>query len=172
MTFEEKIKYIAKFKGFGEFIKFTNVDDFLSLDNETKSILKNIGVYSYKQGRLITDGKLKKIDEHKIQFGKSPYIDTVYFIDISKNNKIFGLDYSDKEIFPVNSSLKKYIECFFTMRYYSVEIEGEEIYGEYFENQNYVKYGAKLKEMFLEIEPNIMELSWASEVIERNLGVL
>lgn len=172
MTFEEKIKYIAKDKGFGTFIKFSNVDDFPNLDNETKNILKNYGVYSFKKGRLITEGKLIKIDEHRIQFGKSPYINTIYFIDTSKNNKIFGLDYSDNEIFPVNTSLKKYLECLFVMYYYSEEVEGEEIFGPYFENQNYVKYAAKLKEMFLEIEPNIMEFYWSADVIERNLGVL
>ena len=172
MTFEEKIKYIDKDKGFGKFVKFTNVEDFPKLDNETKSILKNYGVYSYHQGRLITDGKLIKIDDTKIQFGKSPWVEVLYYIDISKNNAIFGHIKSENRNFPVNNSLKKYIECLFIMRYYSVEIEGEEIFGEYYENQNYKKYAAKLKEMFLEIEPNIMKTSWSSEVLEREIGAL
>ncbi|MEZ4854687.1 hypothetical protein [Flavobacterium sp.] len=172
MTFEEKIKYIDKDKGFGEFKKFTNVDDFPKLDGETKSILKTYGVYSYHQGRLITDGKLIKIDDTKIQFGKSPWINTFYFIDTSKGNKVFGFDKSDKEIFPVNTSIKKYIECLFVMYYFSEEIEGEEIFGEYYVNENYKKYAAKLKEMFLEIEPSIMETSWSSEVLEREIGAL
>ena len=111
MTFEDKIKYIAKFKGFGEFVKFTNVDDIPELDDETKNILKNYGVYSYHQGRLITDGKLIKIDDTKIQFGKSPWVEVLYYIDISKNNAIFGHIKSENRSFPVNTSLKKYLEC-------------------------------------------------------------
>ena len=112
------------------------------------------------------------MDDTKIQFGKSPWVEVLYYLDVSKNNAIFGHIKSENRSFPVNTSIKKYLECLFVMYYFSEEIEGEEIFGEYYVNENYKKYAAKLKEMFLEIEPNIMKTSWSSEVLEREIGAL
>jgi hypothetical protein len=112
------------------------------------------------------------MDDTKIQFGKSPWVEVLYYIDVSKNNAIFGHIKSENRSFPVNTSLKKYLECLFVMYYFSEEIEGEEIFGEYYINENYKKYAAKLKEMFFEIEPDIMKTSWSSEVLEREIGAL
>lgn len=168
MTLQEKIEYIGQDK----FIKFTNTDDFPQLSSNLRTFLKEIGVFSNRKGYpyLTTDGKLKKFTDSLIQFGVG-VVDDPFCIDISNNEQIVGYDLKDKSIDVVNSSIEKYIECLYTLRYYTNEIEGKEVYGSYYENHK--KYAKELLKMFVKIEPEAMELpTWGGRIEEMESGVL
>lgn len=170
-TIEEQFKLIMA-DGLGDVIKFSNTNEFLELNLENRDFLKNYGIisYEYNMPSIITDGILKKYDETLIQIG----IDTVdypYCIDINTNEFLFIDKNKNKHI--INSSIKKFIETYYILTKFQIEIEEKEIYGEYWENENYKKYAQKLKELFLEVEPNIMEYDiWSNQVLERELGVI
>ena len=172
MTLEEKIEYILK-DGLGEFVKFTNTEDFPQLSKKTRTFLKEIGVYSYRKAYpyLLTDGKLIQFDENLIQFGKSRIMENPFCIDIGNKERIVGYNLKKKSIHIINSSLEKYIECLYTLRYYTNEIEGTEKLGPYYKNHK--KYAKELKKMFENIEPKSMEYPiWGGRIYEMDLGVL
>ncbi len=172
MTLQEKIEYILK-DGLGEFVKFTNTDDFPQLSNKLRTFLKEIGVFSYSKGYpyLLTDGKLVQFDKNLIQFGKSHIMEDPFFIDISNKEQIVGYDLKDKSIDVINSSIEKYIDCLYTLDYYTNEIEGKEKFGPYYKNHK--KYAKELLTMFKKIEPKAMELpTWGGRIEEMESGVL
>ncbi len=169
MTLQEKIEYIGQDK----FVKFTNTDDFPQLSNKLRTFLKDIGIFSYSKGYpyLLTDGKLVQFDKNLIQFGKLRILGDPFCIDISNNERIVGYDLKDKSIDIINTSLEKYIECLYILRYYTNEIEGTEKFGPYYKNHK--KYAKELLKMFEKIEPKTMELpTWGGRIEEMDLGVI
>ncbi len=168
MTLQEKIEYIGQDK----FVKFTNTDNFPQLSNKLRTFLKEIGIYSHSKGYpyLTTDGKLKKFNDTLIQFGIG-IVGDPFCIDISNNEKIVGYDIEENSIDSINSSIEKYVECLYTLRYYTNEIEGKETFGPYYKNHK--KYAKELLKLFIKIEPKAMELpTWGGRIEEMESGVL
>ena len=120
---------------------------------------------------MITDGKLVQFDKNLIQFGKSRILENPFCIDIANNERIVGYDLEDKSTDIINTSLEKYIECLYSLRYYTNEIEGTEKLGPYYKNHK--KYAKELKKMFKKIESKAMKYpTWGGRIYEMNLGVL
>ncbi len=171
VTIEEQFKIIMA-EGFGNVVTFTNSDDFLELSIESRGFLKTYGLmnYEYTMPPLLTDGILKKYNNNLIQIGIDN-VDQLYCIDTNTDEFVL-IDLKNKKHI-INSSIIKFIESKYVLKKFSIEIEEKEIYGKYWENENYKKYAKKLKELFLEVEPNIMEYDiWSNQVLERELGVI
>lgn len=166
------IAQIVEFLKEDNFTKFTNVDDFPNLDDETKDILKNYGIPNKEWGcypRITNDGKLKKVDDNLVEFSLN-WVDDKYCID-KQTKKIMFINEDSKKISQVNSSLKKFLECKYTMAYYYSEIEFKEKYGNYWENR--MKYVSILRDMLNEVEPGIENYPiWEEEIMEKELGVI
>lgn len=167
LSFEQKVNFLKRDK----FIRATNTGSFNDLTSETKSLLSEIGVYSDELNYpyLIANKMLERFDERYIQFGVSD-IGIRFCIDMQDNEKIVGID-EEVGVLPINTSLKAYIECLYCLYYYSREIEGKNILGNYYTNRR--RYAQKLLEMFNEVEGDITKFSiWDVQVRERDLGVL
>lgn len=172
MTLKEKIEYILK-DGLGQFVKFTNTDDFPMLSSKLRTFLKEVGIYSYHKGYpyLITDGKLKQFDKNLVQFGELRVLEHPFCIDIANNEQIVGYDLKDKSTDIINTSIEKYIECLYTTYYFSDEYEGKEKLGVYYKNHK--KYAKELQKMLVAIEPKAMEFpTWGGMIYEMDLGVI
>ena len=169
MTLQEKIEYI----GIDKFVKFTNTDDFPQLSESLRTLLKEVGVFSYSKGypHLLTDGKLVQFDKNLIQFGKFKILDYPFCIDSANNERIVGLNLEDKTFRIINTSLEKYIECLYVLRYYTNEIEGVEKFGAYYKNRK--KYAKELLKMYQTIEPKAMEYpTWGGRIEQMEAGIL
>ena len=171
MTLQEKIDYIGK----DRFVKFTNTDEYPQLSSKLRIFLEEVGVYSYAKGYpyLLTDGKLVQFDKNLIRFGKTRIVDHPFCIDTSNNERIVGINIEDRSIDIINTSLEKYIECLYELRYYTNEIEGKEVFGAYYDNENHKKYAKEFQKMLEKIDPKAMEYpTWGGRVEEMELGVL
>ncbi len=90
-------------------------------------------------------------------------------IDVGNADRIILLD--DGELTVVNSNIKAYIECLYTLYYYWQEVERKNRLGEYSVHRK--KYAQKLLAMFNEVEGNIENFPiWYVQVYERELGSL
>ncbi len=168
ITLDQKIDYIGRDK----FVKFTNVESFPKLSKELKNLLQEIGIYNNRKGYpyLTTDGKLKKLNDTLIQIGED-IVGSPFCIDLSNKEAVIGYDLKDKSIDKINTSLEKYIECLYELRFYTNEIEGKEKLGPY--HKNHKKYAQELKKMFEKVEPKIMEYPiWGGRVYEMELGII
>ncbi|MGB6093435.1 MAG: hypothetical protein WBF83_06720 [Moheibacter sp.] len=168
MTLQEKIDYIGRDK----FVKITNTEEFPDLSKDLRELLKEIGIYSNRKGYpyLTTDGKLKRFNDSLIQFGEGVVGDP-FCIDIKNKEKIVGYDLDSKNIRLINTSIVKYIECIYELRYYTNEIEGFEKFGPY--HKNHKKYAKEFQKMLEKIEPKAMEYpTWGGRVYEMDLGVI
>ena len=165
MTLQEKIEYI----GIDKFVKFTNTDDFPQLSNTLRIFLKDIGIYSNRKGYpyLTTDGKLKQFNDTLIQIGEG-IVNDPFCIDIAGNERIVGYDLKDEAIDIINTSIEKYIECLYALRYYTNEIEGkEEAILIYEDNQSTIKTASE--EIYNERSKHIdVEYHFIREKIRNN----
>lgn len=166
---EEKLTFL----GLERFVKFTNTEDFPELSTDLRTFLQTTGVYSYEKAYpyLTCDGRLRRRNDHLVEFGRS-FIGTSYCIDTRDHEKIKAYREGEFSI-TVNTSLGKYIECLYVLKYFSKEYEVKEKLGNYWENRNYINYAAKLKELLEEVETNIVDFEvWYVQVYERELGVI
>lgn len=167
----EMITYLAD----DHFIKITNTDDFPQLSEETRDILKNYGLPG-KEGTtqdIVTTGKLSWYKPHLVEIGFLKYKDLgpKYCIDLEHNERIVFVDH-EGEISPVNTSLRKFLECKYTVVWYYETIESSEKYGPFFENDNHIKYAKVFREMLNKVEPGIEHFPyWEELIFEKELGV-
>lgn len=160
------------------FLKITNTEAFPELSQETKNILKNYGLPTDEYGtypRIVTDGTLKRFNSNLIEIGTlKGYEDfPKYCIDISDGEKIISYDVTTHEIRIVNSSLRKFLECKYTMAYYYKNIEFAKKYGNYNQGDNHKKYAKILRDMLNKVEPNIEQYeTWEDELFQKELGVI
>ena len=169
-------KEILEFLGQQNFVKFSNTDDFTQLSSSVRKFLKETGVYSSKNTYppVVTHGNLKQFSGDLVQFGESDILSEKdkYCIDTSQNERIVFFNVRTKEIKVVNSSLKKFLECRYTMAYYYKE-KAKEKYGPYYQNMNYLKYAKKLRSMLDAVEPGIEKYNtWENELFSKELGVI
>jgi hypothetical protein len=171
-----QLETIVKLLERDKFLKVTNTEDFPELSQETRNILKNYGLPTYEYGtypRIVTDGKLKRFTNDLIEIGIFPVMEDKYCIDISDGEKVVSYDLPTQEIRVVNSSLKKFLECKYTMAYYYRNIEFAKKYGDYNEGNNHKKYAKILRDMLNEVEPNIEQYeTWEDELFQKELGVI
>ena len=170
------LKEMVEFLSTDHFIKITNTADFPQLSSETREILKTLGLPSSDGSYpdLISTGKLKLFKPRIIEIGflKIPELGVKFCIDLENNEQIIVYD-TNNTITKVNSSLKKFIECKYTMARYYREIEFPEKHGPYYENENYKKYAKILRKMLNEVEPGIENYpGWEMELFEKELGVI
>lgn len=160
---------IVEYMGKDLFVKFTNVDDFPSLNAETKDLLKNWGLFSSSNLNpfLTTDGVLRLLDNGLIQVGKGT-LDNLFLIDA--DNKLLIQSLNQNVILIVNSSIRQYIETVYQYRKFTKEIEWEETLGDYWENHKL--YAKTLQDILEKVEPEIMSTLWYSSIEERRLGVI
>jgi len=171
-----KLDEIVTFLERDKFLKITNTEAFPELSQETKNILKNYGIPSNERGsypRIVADGTLKKFKSNLIEFGIFPVTESKFCIDISDGEKIVFFDIPTQEIDVVNSSLRKFLECKYTMAYYYRNIEFTKKYGDYNEGKNHLKYAKILRDMLNKVEPNIEQYeTWEDELFQKELGVI
>lgn len=92
-------------------------------------------------------------------------------VDLDNNERLIVFNPQNDEVIVVNSNLKKYIECLYVMRYFSEEIEGEDVFGDY--DKNTGKYAKKLLDSFNDVEGDIKNFPlWYIQVHERGIGSL
>jgi len=169
--FAEMITYLAD----DHFIKITNTDDFPQLSEETRDILKNYGLPG-KEGitqDIVTTGQLSWYKPHLVEIGYLKYKDLGprYCIDLENNERVVYIK-ENGEISPVNSSLRKFLECKYAITWYYQTIEFPEKYGEFYENDNHIKYGKVFRELLDKVEPGIERFPyWEFQIIEKELGV-
>jgi hypothetical protein len=166
MTLDDKIKYL----GSENFIKIDHADSFKNLNPITSSFLKKYGVYSNEKDYpyVTINNSLQLISSDYVKIGETDTGDMLC-IDVGSADRIILLD--DGELTVVNSSIKTYIECLYTLYYYCQEVERKNALGEYSVNRK--KYAQRLLEMFNEIEGDIEDFPiWHVQVYERELGSL
>jgi len=172
------LKEMVEFLSTDHFIKITNTAEFPQISSETKEILKTYGLPSIERGsypNIVSIGKLFLNSSNLIEIGIFPNVDPIpkYYIDISNDERIIYYNPFSNETTVVNSSLKKFIECKYTMARYYKEIEFPKIHGPYYENENYKKYAKILRKMLNEVEPGIENYpTWEMELFEKELGVI
>lgn len=166
MTIDQKVEYL----GNENFVRIGNVDSFKSINPDTRNILKQYGVYSneFSYPYLTADKSLQSISIDYIKFGETD-TKALMCIDVKNNDRIVSIRSGDVTV--VNSGIKTYIECLYTLKYFSREIEWKNALGEYSVHRK--KYAQKLLAMFNEVEGNIENFPiWYVQVYERELGSL
>ena len=173
------LKEMVEFLSTDHFVKITNTADFPQLSSETREILKTLGLPSSggSYPDLISTGKLSLFKPGIIEIGfiKNSVFGIKYCIDLNNNEQIIRYDTNTKtdNIAIVNKSLKKFIECKYTMAHYYYTIEFPEKHGPYYENENYKKYAKILRKMLNEVEPGIENYpTWEMELFEKELGAI
>lgn len=166
------LRKYAEYIGEKNFVKFKNVDEFSFLPCSTASTLADIGIVNCEEWYpfFTSDGTIKKNNNPTlIEIGKNE-VDDILCIDLSTDH-IVCIDGESNEIEIVNSSLAKYLETCYALFQYNNEIEKKEILGPY--SENHQAYAKKLEELFLKVEPNILEFPcWASLLEEMEFGVI
>ncbi len=168
MNFEQKINYIER----ENFVRFTNCHAFADISSELKMFLQETGFYSDKMAYpyFTATGTLQSVSPKIIELA-SNRIGRKLCIDLNNNERLVVFNPQDGEVTVVNSNLKNYIECLYAMRYFSEEIEGEDVFGDY--DTNAKKYARKLLELFNVIEGDIRSFPlWYIQVHEREIGTL
>lgn len=166
VTIEEQISYLGKER----FIKYTNTEDFPELSLETRHFLKQYGLFSHGFDNFYTDGKIKRFKENLLEIGVNR-IDDKYCIDVKTGNIII-YDIRDNSITIYNSSVQRFQEVRYTIIYYYSKVENK-LYGNFYKNNNHIKYAKKFREMLNEVEPTGIEnfVPWEEEIYQKELGV-
>lgn len=158
------------------FLKIVNTESFPELSQETKNIFKNYGLPTDEYRaypHIVTDSTLKRFKSNLIEIGIFPAMNDKCCIDIADREKIVFYDVTTREIRIVNSSLRKFLECKYTMAYYYKNIEFAKKYGDYNEGKNHLKYAKILRDMLNKVESNIEQYeTWQDELFQKELGVI